>query len=63
MATNKAGATLHERKERERERQRADMNDKPAGLAICRAIRDDVTASAADRLKAIELIQTMKAEQ
>lgn len=60
MATNKAGATLHERKERERERHRADMNDLPVALEICRKIRDDETASNADRLWAIELLQMMK---
>lgn len=48
------------RKEQREARQRADWNDKPAALEVCRKIRDDETAAAADRLEAIRLIQLLK---
>ena len=49
-----------ERKERRQAEERADANDRRAALELCRKIRDDESASNADRLRAVELIQTLK---
>lgn len=58
----KGAETRRTRRAAEWERFRADNNDKPAALEICRRIRDDEHAADADRLKAIELIHTIKGE-
>lgn len=44
------------RKERREAEEQALSNDKPAALAVCRAIRDNPDAADADRLEAIRLI-------
>ena len=49
-----------ERKERREAEERADANDRRAALELCRKIRDDESASNADRLRAVELIQALK---
>ena len=48
------------RKERSRELERAAAADTTAALELCRKIRDDESASSADRLRVAELIQTLK---
>ena len=48
------------RKDRARELERAAAADTTAALELCRKIRDDESASNADRLRAVELIQTLK---
>lgn len=52
----KRNKTLAEKELRFKE----DMNDYPAALRICRAIRDDEHAATADRLMAIQLILELK---
>ena len=51
-----------QRKERRESMEWANMNDKPAALELCRAIRDTADASDSDRLKAVELIMQLKGE-
>lgn len=63
MTASKAGETLHERKERQKRALRAELDDRRLALELCRKVRDDATANYADRLRTIELLQTMKAEQ
>lgn len=58
-AAAKAAATLKARKEAERERFRAVLRDQEIALEVCRSIRDDVTASDADRLEAIRMISVI----
>ncbi len=41
-------------------RYRADINDFPTALALCRKVRDDEHAATADRLMAIQLILELK---
>lgn len=53
----KAGATTHERREREKEERAALRNDRAQAIAICRKIRDDESAADADRLCAIMLLK------
>ena len=48
------------RKDRARELERAAAADTTVALELCRKIRDDESASNADRLRAVELIQTLK---
>lgn len=55
----KAGQTLHERKEREKERLRAAREDVERALTLCRSIRDDENAADADRLEAVKIIASI----
>ena len=55
-AAQRAGRTNHERRQREKEQFRERLQDKERALAICRQIRDDDGAAAADRLQALELL-------
>ena len=55
-AAAKAAATRKERHEAQKARFRAELNDRDRALEICRRIRDDETASDADRLEAIRMI-------
>ena len=56
----KAGATRHEKREREREESRQRHRDGERALAVCREIRDSETATDRDRLKAVELLLALK---
>ena len=58
----KAGRTLHERKEREKERLRAAREDVEKALTLCRSIRDDENATDADRLAAVKIIMSITQE-
>lgn len=58
----KAGATMRERKEHERERRQAEREDTEKALTVCRAIRDDEDAADTDRLEAIRLIEKITHE-
>ena len=39
---------------------RAELNDKAVALEICRGIRDSETATDADRMEAVKLIEKLK---
>lgn len=55
----KAAQTRAERTERKELEDAARKNDRIRAIEICRQIRDDESASNADRLSAISLLRTL----
>ena len=58
----KAAATVRAKRETREAEAAAIRNDKQRALEICRQIRDSVTSTDADRLKAIELLSRYTAD-
>lgn len=55
----RAGQTLHERKEREKAARTQARLDRERAIAVCREIRDNPACTDAERLEAIKLLDKL----
>ena len=55
----KAGQTLHERKEREKAAREQARHDKERAIEVCRQIRDNPLSTDAERLEAVKMLDKL----